>query len=784
MLSKTHYTILHTLTYMLGIISYFKSCEILFSFLILFVTIFLILNKKISKIFALIMIFIFIAGNAYTNHKMKTNDLLTTLAPADVTIQGQVISIPNSTYSNKTKFFVNVKQVQIKNETFNTDSKTYITIEDDKKNYNKIKIGDEIKATGKLRIPQDATNPSQFSYRNYLKNFNTFTTAYIYKNAWEITNTPTTMKWQFIQQLNILRQKIITIHNKIIKTPNIEILGGIVFGDDAISPPEDIKTTFIHSGLMHILAASGLNVALIFGIWFFIFSRIKIPYRLGITTGIFLILIYTLMTGLGPPVLRASLMLTFALIGKLLDRDADNIALLLLVAAILLIANPASLFDVGFQLSFTVTLGLLTFCPIFAEKTKNIPQIIAGSIYVPIIAQIVIAPIQMYYFNNFAIYSVFANICSMPFVSIISFMGFISSIFAAIPKFPSVIIDIFDYIMNPILSGLVNISNFFANLPNALLTTTQIHPLQIFLYYTILVLIFIWAKNGLNKKITTLILCVLIILGISFIPPKNTNLEAIFFNVGNADAILVKTPNNKHILIDTGRLPFLGSYSAAKSIIYEYLKDNGIKELDYLVLTHFDADHAGGAETLIKLVKINNLVISEFEEDAHLALLIPLIAKEKDINIIYPTNEKTLMDYKSGKMTIYQSQNKKLDANNLSVITSFTLKDKALLLTGDAEIDIINNLNIPSKIDILKVGHHGAQNTITAEFLNQRRTKASILSSGPSAYNHPVPSTVKEIQQSNSMLLRTDADNAIKTIITPNKIKIYSFQNKKWKRQL
>ena len=781
MFSKTQYTIILTLTYMLGIIAYFKQYEFLFSILLCFVTIYLLFTNKISKTFSIIMILVFVIGNTYTSNKMKKDDLLKTLAPADAVITGQVSSIPTTTHQNKTKFFLNATNIRIKDQNYQTKSKTYVTIEDEKENYQKIKIGDEIQFFAKLRIPQEATNPSQFSYRNYLKNFNTFTTAYVPKNAWEIKNSPQTTKWKAIQQLNILRQKIISKHNKIIKTPNLEILGGVVFGDDAISPPEEIKSTFIQSGLMHILAASGLNVALIFGIWFFIFSKLKLPYKFGITTGIFLIIIYTLMTGLGPPVLRAALMLTFALIGKLINRDADNIALLLLVAAILLIHNPSSLFDVGFQLSFTVTLALLTFCPLLAEKTKGIPQTIAGALYVPIIAQIAIAPIQMFYFNNFAIYSVFANICSIPLVSAISFMGFISSIFAAIPKFPDLVIMGFDYIMNPILSGLVYISNFFANLPNSLLTTTQLHPYQIVLYYSILICIFIAAKCGLTKKLTSFIVITTLSLILSFIPFKNTNLEAIFFNVGNADAILVKTPNNKQILIDTARLPFLGNYSAAKSIIYEYLKDNGIKEIDYLILTHFDADHAGGAITLMNLIKINNLVISPYKDDDELSITIPQYAKEKGINIIYPNKEKTLETYTNGEMKIFQSNNQKLDSNNLSVITTFTLNGTSMLFAGDAEIDVVKSLPIPQKIDIFKVGHHGAENTVTTEFLNNKNVKAAILSTGPSAYNHPTPNTVKSIQKSNAILLRTDTDNAIKTTITKKDIKIYLFQNKGWK---
>ena len=781
MLSKTQYTILFTIMYMLGIIAFFKECEVLFSILILFVTIFLLFKHKISKIFALIMVATFISGILYTDYKMKDDDLLKSVAPTDAILEGKVTSIPTGTHADKTKFFVAVSKVETNGTIFKTNSKTYITIADAKENYKKIKIGDDIRLNAKLRIPQTSTNPSQFSYQNYLKNFNAFTTAYVTKSGWEIINSPQESKWKFIQNLNKLRQKIIAQHNKIITSPNIEILGGIVFGHNAINPPEDVRNNFIHSGLMHILAASGLNVALIFGIWFFIFSKLKVPYRLGISTGILLIILYTLMTGLGPPVLRAALMLTFALIGKLLNRDADNIALLLLVAAIILIYNPGFLFDVGFQLSFTVTLGLLMFCPIIAEKTKQIPQIIAGSIYVPIIAQIIVAPIQMYYFNNFATYSIFANILSMPFVSIISFLGFTSSIMAMIPKFPSFIITGFDYILNPTISILIRISEFFANLPNALLTTTQCSPLQICIYYFIIVTIFIGLKNSFSKKVLISLIASVILLMGTTISPKNSNLEALFFNVGNADSFLIKTPNNKNIIIDTAHPPYPGGYSQAKAIIYEYLKDNGIKEIDYLIITHYDADHAGGAIELMKLVKINNLILNPIKDSSTLAFEIPQFAKEKKINLIYPQNGQTLMKYKDGNVTLFQTQNTKIDSNESSLVTLISKNNNHILFTGDAEIETIEKLNLPSNIDILKIGHHGADKTINKNFLENKKVKLSILSTGPSAYNHPSPTTVKELQSSNSLILRTDVDNAIKVIITNKNIQTFSFDNKKWK---
>lgn len=780
MFKKTQYTVLLTLMYMLGIFSFFKECEILASVIVLFITTYLLFGNKIKKHYAITIALIFIFGIFYTDCKMKEDDLLKSIAPARAMLTGQVASIPTSAHEDKTKFFLNVKHADTGFEKYDTKSKTFVTINDTKENYKKIKIGDEIKIKANLRIPQDATNPAQFSYRNYLKNFNTFTTAYVTPSGWEIVSPPTDSKSKFIQNLNILRHKIIAKHNKIIKSPNIEILGGIVFGDDAISPPEDIKDAFIHSGLMHILAASGLNVALIFGIWFFIFSKLRIHYKTGITIGIFLILFYTMMTGLGPPVLRAALMLTFALLGKLIDRDADNTALLLLVASIILIYNPAYLFDVGFQLSFVVTLGLLKFCPIIAEKTKAIPQSIAGAVYVPLVAQIMVAPIQMYYFNTFALYSLFANIVSLPFVSAISFLGFASSILAMIPKFPTIIISVFDYVMNPILTALVWISNFFANLPHALLTTTQCNLYQVIIYYILVVIGYFWLKNGFSKKSVLCFITVLISLFVTTISPKNNNLEAIFFNVGNADAILVKTPDNKYTVIDTAHTPYQGGFSQAKAIIYEYLKDNGIKELEYLIITHYDTDHAGGACELIKLIKIKNIILNPENYDNELAQQIETAANSKGINIIYPAGFEEY-PYKEGSMKIYRAQNTK-DDNNSSITAVFSKKDKTMFFTGDAELKVFEKFNLPQNIDVLKVAHHGAPKTTNKTFLDSKHVKTAVLSTGPNKYNHPSFETIYNLQNSNVQTLRTDAHNAVKVSISDEEIKSYTFDSKtrKW----
>ena len=147
-----------------------------------------------------------------------------------------------------------------------------------------------------------------------------------------------------MQGLNNIRNRIIDTHALYLKSPNLEILGGIVFGDDAVAPPDYIKTAFVNSGLLHILAASGMNVAFIYGFWYFILRRLRAPFKLTVISGIGVVILYTLMTGLGPSVIRAALMLIFILAGKLIDRDAHSVSLLALVGALMLIYNPCLLY--------------------------------------------------------------------------------------------------------------------------------------------------------------------------------------------------------------------------------------------------------------------------------------------------------------------------------------------------------------------------------------------------------------------------------------------------------
>lgn len=758
--------------YIIGLYCYFADKVLFFSILITLILIFTILKNYLSPKLALFWYFTFFFAFFNASYRVKDSDALYQISPQDAIIKGRIVSIP--TYNNnKVKFSFDVSNIIYNGHSKSLNAKTLVNLYSIKdKNFN---IGNVYQIKGKLRAPFEVSNPSQFDYSRYLRNFGIFTLFYANGSSCDIVNTKIPSKWFFVQSLNNIRNDIIQTHSKYLKSPNLELLGGIVFGDDAITPPDDIKISFQKSGLLHLLAASGMNVALIYGIWFFILRKLKVPFNLSVSSGIFIVIFYALMTGLGPSVIRAAFMLIFILIGKLIDRDAHSISLLAFVALLMLIYNPAYINDVGFQLSFIVTLGLLLMTPFVFEKTKLLPAWLSGAIFIPLIAQLWVAPIQMYYFNSFSTYSIFANIAILPFVTIVSFGGFISAVLALFKPFANLTCLIFDFVLNPVLNMLVVISDYFSNLPHSLIQTIQPNTLQIIIYYLIISLITLVLKIGFDKRVIFSVSILFILFITSLVNIPNHKLETIVFDVKNADAFLIKTPESKYFLIDSGKMAYNNGKTQAEMIVLSYLKDCGIKNIEGFIITHFDSDHAGGAVSLIKNLRIKNIYVNSLNDKSRLAKEIYANSKNK----IKLVNNDTII-YREGKLTVKTFisgfKNPKLENEN-SVITLISDNNFDELFMGDSGIIAFAKIKnyLPQTIEVLKVGHHGAKNVINKSMLSKINPKVAIISTGLNNYGHPNPITLNILQSNKVKVLRTDRQNAIKIEEENNQYNLYSF---------
>ena len=783
---KINFAIIFASLYIIGVVTFFVGHPIVIGFLLLISLIVLLKKNVLSGKKAIVLYSVFALALTSCHFRIKNFDDLSQYLPTEAKIVGKVISIPTTNNPEKTKFYLSVRSIDSdKGKQTKLKAKTLVTILGNRETLSDIKIADEIELKGKLRIPFSASNPSQFDYRSYLKNHSTYSVFYVGENDWKILSEPKDFGGKFLQKLNDERTKIIDVQKKYMKSPNLEVLGGIVFGDDAINPPDEIKNSFINSGLLHILAASGMNVSIIFGIWFFIATRFRLNYRFVILAGMFLVAFYTLMTGMGPSVLRAALMIEFVLLGKLLDRSADSLGLVFLVAMFMLMANPAMINDVGFQLSFVVTFALLYYFPSVLEKFDNkFVSFCIGVMLVPFVAQLFAAPIQMFYFNTFATYSFFANLVITPFIMVISFLGFIGSICAMLPWefLGENICYYFSLILNPFVSGLVNVSDFFSSLPNSLITTVHPPIAQMILYYVALLLLGLCIRNSFqNKKIKIGLLVFIILFTLSFVKLPLKSCDVLVFDVGNADSFLIKTPMNKYIMIDTahGRFGENQIFSQADSIMGQYLKDAGIKSLELLVLTHFDSDHSGGAIDIMKSANVEKVLLSKYKDDSKTTLGLFDYLRKRKVKTEIAQNNKTLYEENGFKLTSFVANvDVPNSENENSTVVLLSYGDFDILFMADAGVvafDKIKN-NLPkNKIEILKSGHHGAGNTVSDSMLDLLKPDIAVISTGPNFYGHPVQETSYKLAKNNVEILRTDVNNAIKICANKNSYKVFTY---------
>jgi competence protein ComEC len=382
----------------------------------------------------------------------------------------------------------------------------------------------------------------------------------------------------------------------------------------------------------------------------------------------------------------------------------------------------------------------------------------------------------MFYFNTFSLYSILANISTVSLLSVISFCGFVSSVISIIPAFADIVCKVTDFVLNYLLNILVFISNFFANLKYCLIQTTHPNLFQVVLYYVTLLSATYLIKFDKYKQCLVTVAVFSLILGLTTLKPISHELEIIAFDVQNADSFLVKTPENKYFLIDTGKAPYDSGNSQAKIIMLKYLKDRGIKNLEGVIVTHFDNDHSGGASDIIANTKVKNLYLNSKKAETSTAKKIFKTSKEVNQKIVYAQNNVEIYRENDLSIKTFMAKISGKDANNgCSIITLVTYKDFDMLFMGDAGVDSFNQVRkyIPRKVEVLKVGHHGGPNVVDSEMIDYLGTKVSLVSTGVNYFGHPNKGTLDILRK--TTILRTDLLNSIKFTTDGENYKIYSY---------
>ena len=451
----------------------------------------------------------------------------------------------------------------------------------------------------------------------------------------------------------------------------------------------EIKSDLNTLGISHLFSISGLHILILVK---FLSLFLKKKY-INI-----ILVIYIFITGFSPSVIRASFMVILANFLTYKKYEFSKLDILSFIFISLLFINPYYIYDMGFELSFLITTSIII--SDFDNKFKTLKY--------SFLCFLMSLPLTVNMNNQINILSPFYNILLIVFFSII-FMP-ITFITAFIRNFKpyELLCDLF-----------IKVINFLSNFKLSVIEVPSMSSIEILFYYTF-IFIFFKMKKGIY----------LIILMFFIFIKGNITIGGYvkIFDCGQGDSSLIKT-SNYTILID------------CYNDTYKYLTKQGIRHIDYLIITHGHDDHAGDLmDIYYSNITVSTLVVSYYDNTE-----LTLNALNYYKNVLYFKSGSTL-NLKNIKIECLAPRVNSNNVNNISLVLKIYVLKKVFLFMGDFENEE-SLVNLDIKCDILKVGHHGASNAFTKSFIDKADPKIAVISCG--AYNkfkHPHKEVIEYLE--------------------------------------
>jgi len=625
------------------------------------------------------------------------------------------------------------------------------------------KMGDGISAMGEFSQFQNKRNPGGTDWKNYFIKKNVIGKIYT-KNRKIILESE--LDNRFDQNVGSIRKNI----ENIIYSHTDEKTGGLALAlliGSRVGLDPDLNKKFIQSGVVHVLALSGLHVGYIVMVLLLLTKIFRIPWGYDKILAIIGLIVFIFITGGKPSVIRGVVMTSCYLIAPVLGLKTNNWNPLGIAGTILLMANPNFLFEPGFLYSFMAVGSIFIFYPKF-QQTKiflllnnsrfKLLKFTGQLFYVSLSAQIGTIPITVLYFHKIPLAGFIANIFVIPLIGAFVSLGIALIMFTKI----NILSNSFGECLWLIYQGLELITEKLGSLKygNVLTGESTIFAFLSIIVVGILILMKFYFQS---KKVFFAILMVWIIGAVQQFRQKDIT-DVIFLDVGQGDAVFIKFSNDENVLIDTG--PGSQNWNAGSAIIVPTLNYLGVSKIDKLILTHFHADHTGGLPGILKGMKVDSIFINlprgkkKFIQDQAQEYKIPIVnifrgksiknGADHYLQILYPDSA-----------SYYSMRNK--NDRSVSILTNVVKGN--LLLTGDLEKPGFNRLaKLESELNVeyYKLPHHGSYTGTTREILDKINPKFIVISVGEkNKFNHPSPNVLEILDSMKLKIDRTDISGAI-----------------------
>lgn len=622
-----------------------------------------------------------------------------------------------------------------------------------KRIFSQIRIGQIICIQGSVYSFVQPGNPGQFNEFQFYQQQGISYKTFVDKIT--IINRSYHPLEEFLRQL---RLQLCRGLYKCCEEKDAGILIAMILGEKSVLNDE-IEKLYQESGIAHVLAISGLHISIVGLGLFLVLRRYVMPMQMAaIISGCFL-LAYGILTGFSVSTTRAIIMVCCMLLARLTGKRYDAYCALALSAWIQLVIQPFALFQTGFLLSYGSVFGILFFVKEF-EKFVGKENPLIQSLVSSSAIQLVLMPIILVNYYEIPLYSPIANMLLLPFMGVVLGAGIISAC-----------CSVWNVLMAKFFVGSIHYIYWFYEKVCYLLESLPYHRLilgcpsvfQIVLYYVILLLWVLFSKKKQKSKRYLLIIAIFILV-ISPQGMKN-RVEIINLDVGQGDCLLVRS-KNLTVLIDGGSsdVKQVGKYRIAPALKYKR-----VQKIDYMVMTHSDADHTNGLLEIIQEkdymgFQLGKIVLPLIQKKDENYRKIESICRKRNLTVIYMKKGDCIRadDLQLRCLHPYKDYDWKSE-NDYSLVFEMQYKKFHALFTGDLEAEGEEKiLPMIRKVEYLKAAHHGSKNSSKEEFVNKSSPCVVVYSAGKrNRYGHPSKETKERMKDVGAKEYCTAEDGAI-----------------------
>ncbi len=483
--------------------------------------------------------------------------------------------------------------------------------------YRRWTYGDRVRAYGRLETPPEFES---FSYKAYLARQDVHS---LMASPWIERNGQGEGNW-FLAKVYTLRARAYDLVMTILPDPEASLLAGILLGLERSIPP-DVLQDFNATGTSHIIAISGFNITIIAGLFTRFFGR-AFGAKAGAWTAALAIAAYTILVGAEAAVVRAAVMGGLALLARQLGRESHGLSALAVAAMAMTVADPDVLWDVGFQLSFAATLGLVVYAdPLirwfvraasnFMEETraKSLAGPVGEFVLYTLAAQITTLPLVAYYFQRFSLVSWIANPVILPLQPALMVLGGLA-VLGGMIWLP--LGQVLAWVAWPLPALTVRLVAFFAQWPLASLPLGRISWLAVAAYYVLLFggtrfLRSLAARVPVlqGARIPQALIVVFLALGSglawrAYADRPDGRLHVVVLDVGAGDAVLIESPTGRFVLIDGGSSPIALSDALGRRLpVFR-------RHIDWLVVGATQREQVAGLAGVAERFSISQVIVA------------------------------------------------------------------------------------------------------------------------------------------------------------------------------